>query len=299
MVAERVDETTESNPPAAAQAPEPLCRADLTALLQQAGDAQLAALREDKAALQQQLDEIRGTLRTAVVADVMALLSETAAPAESELQRRARAIQVELTLRRQDVALAEWHRVLAQVEEAAERRRQLFARLEADFGRKTAEYQRREAEFAQHDAVFAQRETEFAARAAMFDQRAAEFAQQAEGFQRALDDFVRRSADFDHRTVTLERRAADLQGEVTRLHEVEDSLWQRLAERDVGAAATEIAAASEIAKAASELSETRGQRIEALEHELAKAESRVGELQSSRWRRIGLALGLARRATFE
>jgi hypothetical protein len=304
MAPERAEETSENESPVDASATEPPCRAEL-------GD-----LRRD-------LDAIRSTLQTAVLADVVALLAEPEAAAPSDLERRARAIQVELTLRRQDIALAEWRRKLAASEQEAARRAALFVRLEADFERRTAEFDRRTAEFAERSAEYDRQEAEF-------ERRSAAFAQQAEEFQRILDEFTRRSAEFDRRSGEYERRIADLHGEVTRLHHVEDSLWATLAERDAAHAAAQSAAAAaakaaldrqagELA-AAKQLGETQCRRAETLEQDraraeqqhaadrnalaaaeanLSEAERRIAELQCSRWRRLGLRLGLAKRATFE
>jgi len=198
--------------------------------------------------LERQLDAFRSELQTAVLLDVMTLVAETAAPEQSELQRRAQAIQVELTLRRQEVALAEWRRNLAAAEQEAERRRQLFARLAADFERRLAEFERRSAEFEQ----------------------AAALARDGAAAQRALEQYAAQAA------------------------------------RDLAAAAELEAARRQLIQALEhDLARTRQEKSESdealarRERVLAEAERRVEELRSSRWRQLGLGLGLTKRATFE
>src|SRR5579859_3905717 len=91
-------------------APGTLRAEDVADILQQVVAPHLAALREDRDALHRELDAIRSALQTAVLGDVMELLARSEAPPDSELQRRAQAIQLELTVRRQAVALDEWRR---------------------------------------------------------------------------------------------------------------------------------------------------------------------------------------------
>jgi chromosome segregation ATPase len=236
--------------------------------------------------IERHLTAIRSELQTAVLADVIGLIAETEAP-----ERRAQAIQVELTLRRQEVALAEWRRKLDVAGQEAERRRQLFARIEADFERVTADFER----------------------------RAAEFEQKAAEAERVSGELARVRGEFERVTADFERVA-----EASRQTEV--ALRARLAERDAALAEARAAFEERLAgvigslAAATSLGEARQQQIVMLEQELAgnredlaacrsalaerdamliEAERRVEELRSSRWRQLGLSFGVAKRATFE
>jgi len=268
-----------------------------------------AATRDDVAEL---LETVRSTLQTAVLADVMTLIAETDAPEQSELQRRARAVQVELTLRRQEVALDEWRRKLAAAGQEAERQRQLFARLEADFARRSADFARRSADFAQRSADFEARSADFEARSADFEARSADFEARSADFEARSADFERLSKDFALRSVDFEQQSAEFERAATIARETQKALTE----------AHELRAAQltrELA-AASELNQARQQMIQTLEQDLARArqekseldenlarretvlteaERRVEELRNSRWRQIGIGFGLAKRATFE
>jgi chromosome segregation ATPase len=241
--------------------------------------------------IERHLAELRSELKTAVLADVIGLIAETEAPERSELQRRAQAIQVELTLRRQEVALAEWRRKLDAAGQEADRQRQLFARLEADFERRVAGVEQKEADF-----------------------------------QRVQADFERVSGDLVRVTGELSRVSAEFERAAEASRQAEVSLRAGLAERDAALAEARAAFEERLAgltgslAAATSLGEARQQRLVTLEQELARsredladcqltlaerdavlieAERRVEELRSSRWRQLGLSFGMAKRATFE
>lgn len=241
--------------------------------------------------IERHLTALRSELQTAVLADVIGLIAETEAPERSELQRRAQAIQVELTLRRQEVALVEWRRKLDAAGQEAERQRLLFARLEADFERRIAGFERVTADFERQVAEFEQNEIET-------ERVSGELARVCGEFERAAE--ASRQTDGALRTGLAERDAA--------LAEARAAFEERL----VGLTGSLAAATS--------LGEARQQRIVTLEQELAQnrddlaacrstlaerdatlieAERRVEELRSSRWRQLGLSFGMARRATFE
>jgi DNA repair exonuclease SbcCD ATPase subunit len=261
MATEQAAENPDTTPLAAAATPA-VSKDDIAQLLQEALDRPLTALRDDGHAVQQQLDSIRSALQTAVLADVMVHLAETDAPEQSELQRRARAIQVELTLRRQEVALEEWRRKLKAAEQEAERQRQLFARLEADFERRSGDFERRSADFARQSAEFGQtallaRETE----AALATATEAKLA-----LDRRADQLARELAAAVELNQARQRMIDTLEQDLARVRQEKAELGEELARRETV---------------------------------LTEAERRIEELRNSRWRQLGIGLGLAKRATFE
>jgi chromosome segregation ATPase len=301
-------------------------------------EAHLTALRGDSQAIQHQLGTIGSTLQTAVLADVFALIAETDVPERSELQRRAQAIQVELTLRRQEIALAEWRRKLEAATQEGERQRQLFARLEADFVRRSAqseqvadELERAVADFARRstefeNAIAASQQTEAALRSALAEQ-AATFerdlaaqaaasqivhAEQATGFEAALSAqaaaFVEREQDLKAALAARETACDALEAEraamtgtldaAVALAQARQQMVMTL-ERDLAGNREENAALREALAALREECAALQTVLDDREIGLTEAERRVEELRSSRWRKLGIGLGVARRATFE
>jgi hypothetical protein len=356
-------ETRTPDPPL----PDPGDREEIVRLSRETVERHLTALRSESAAVQRQLDVIRSELQTAVLADVMALVAETAAPEQTELQRRARAIQVELTLRRQEVALAEWRRKLEAAGVEADRQRRLFARLEADFERRVAgqaaELERVSAELARLTADFAALSADFA--------RAVEAADQSEGVLRtglaeresalrvctgerdaalaelrasleahaalemqsvldartAAEAYSALAAGAAHEARVAAEAQARSEAELRRAFEARAALEADAAAQAHAGLEARLGEATEARDAVGALAETRWQAILVLEQALARArfdntalgeelatvraklaeretvlteaERRVEELRSSRWRRLGLGLRVAKRATFE
>jgi chromosome segregation ATPase len=324
---------TESRAP---ETPSPLVPSPLAAI-----EAHLMALRSDSQAIQHQLVTIGGTLQTAVLADVFALIAESDVPERSELQRRAQAIQVELTLRRQEVALAEWRRKLEAAIQEGERQRQLFARLEADFTRRSAQSEQVADELERAVADFARRSAEFEAAITLSQQTEAALrsalAEQAATFERELAAQAAASklVHAEHETALAAQEAA-LVGQERAFAEREQDLKAAVAARETACDALEAerAAMTGTLDDAVALAQARQQMVITLERDLAgnreenaalrealaalreecaalqtvlddreigltEAERRVEELRSSRWRKLGIGLGVARRATFE
>jgi chromosome segregation ATPase len=343
--AKRQGGAAEVRAPKQSPTPAPV-RFDDAVLLPLAGiEAQLTALRSDGQAMQRQLELIGGALRTAILSDVFALIAQTDAPELSELQRRAQAIQIELTLRRQEVALAEWRRKLDAATQESERQRQLFARLETDFERRSADFEHRAAAFEHRSADFercsaqldqvagelervsadfahrsaeyertldAARGTETMLRAALDEQSTsfqAKLAEQAKAFENVQEEreaavrsaSAARESAFEAALAEREARLAATTGELERSIALAETRGTTLhsCEQSIAALAQELTSSrDENAALRDEVSELRavlGDR----EKTLAEAERRIEELRSSRWRRLGVGLGVARRATFE
>lgn len=231
----------------------------------------------DTAEILRRLDAIRSTLQTAVLGDVMALLAEPETAEETPLQRRARLVQIELTLRRQDVALEEWRGRVRAAEAETERQRQLFARLEAEFVQRNAVLERAVAEAgqvaaalrAERDEALAERDAALAERDAALEQKKAAIDEKIEFERRAGDkarDFGMASELAETRRQLAETLEQDLARTRRELGEVQQSLAQAQAEQ---------------------------------RQALGEAERRIEELRSSRWRQLGIGLGMTKRATFE
>ncbi|MGB8841543.1 MAG: hypothetical protein WCC64_10765 [Aliidongia sp.] len=287
----------------------------------------MTALRGDSQAIQHQLGTIGSTLQTAVLADVFALIAETDVPERSELQRRAQAIQVELTLRRQEIALAEWRRKLEAATQEGERQRQLFARLEADFVRRSAqseqvadELERAVADFARRstefeNAIAASQQTEAALRSALAEQAATferDLAAQAAASQIVHAEqaaaFVEREQDLKAALAARETACDALEAEraamtgtldaAVALAQARQQMVMTL-ERDLAGNREESAALREALAALREECAALQTVLDDREIGLTEAERRVEELRSSRWRKLGIGLGVARRASFE
>lgn len=224
----------------------------------------------DTVEILRRLDAIRSTLQTAVLGDVMALLAEPEAAEETPLQRRARLVQIELTLRRQEVALDEWRGRVRAGEAETERQRQLFVRLEAEFVQRNATLERAVAEAGQvAEALRAELTTALAERDAALEQKKAAIDEKIE-FERRAGDKAR---DFGMASELAETR-----------RQLAETLEQDLARtrRELGEAQQNLAQAQDEQRAA-----------------LGEAERRIEELRSSRWRQLGIGLGMTKRATFE
>lgn len=236
----------------------------------EAGEQPVEAPAGEMAEILRQLDAIRSTLQTAVLDDVMALLAQPEAPEEPPLQRRARAIQAELTLRRQAVALEEWRNRAQAAEAEAERRRQLFVRLEAEFANRTAALESAVAKAGEaEDALRAELNAALAERDAALEQRKA-----------ALDE-----------KIEFERRAGDKArdyGMASELAEARRLLAETL-EQDLASTR----------RALDEAQQALARTQEEQRLSLGEAERRIEELRSSRWRQLGIGLGMTKRATFE
>jgi DNA repair exonuclease SbcCD ATPase subunit len=217
----------------------------------------------DMAEILRRLDAIRSTLQTAVLGDVMALLAEPESAAETPLQRRARIVQIELTLRRQEVALEEWRARVRGAETEAERQRQLFARLEAEFVQRNAALERAVAEAGQIvEALRTERDAALEQSRAAIDEKV---------------EFERRAGD----------KARDF-GMASELAETRRQLAETL-EQDLVRTRRELG----------EVQQRLAQAQEEQSHALGEAERRIEELRSSRWRQLGIGLGMTKRATFE
>lgn len=329
MAAKRAASKLGTAPPMVQPVPEPLRREDILELVQAGFDRSLAALQDGTKAVEQRLDALRGELSTGVLADVMALIAEADAPEQSPLQRRAQAIQVELTLRRQEVALEEWRRKFAASGAEMERQRQLFARLEADFERRAA---------AGEQAARAAEETAAALQRALVERDAA-VAVLAEALQalaqtqetatetltaltalqaraaagevqaRELVDQLTQERDADRQTIlALQQEGLQAARERDRLQQECTRFQQEKAELAAGRDADHLALQT-LQDALDQCRHENGDLAERLglaQAELAsgaivltESQRRVEELRSSRWRQIGVGLGLAKRATFE
>jgi chromosome segregation ATPase len=234
--------------------------------------------------IERHLAELRSELKTAVLADVIGLIAETEAPERSELQRRAQAIQVELTLRRQEVALAEWRRKLDAAGQEADRQRQLFARLEADFERRVAGVEQKEADFERVSGDLVRVTGELSRVSAEFE-RAAEASRQAEVSLRA--GLAERDAALAEARAAFEERLAGLTGSLAAATSLGEARQQRL-----------VTLEQELARSREDLADCQLTLAER-DAVLIEAERRVEELRSSRWRQLGLSFGMAKRATFE
>lgn len=325
MAAKRAASKLGTAPPMVQPVPEPLRREDILELVQAGFDRSLAALQDGTKGVEQRLDALRGELSTGVLADVMALIAEADAPEQSPLQRRAQAIQVELTLRRQEVAIEEWRRKFAASGAEMERQRQLFARLEADFERRAAagEQAARAADetaaalqraLVERDAAVAVLAEALQALAqtqetATETQRALTEVAAGEAQARELVDQLTQERDADRQTIlALQQEGLQAARERDRLQQECTRLQQEKAELAAGRDADHLALQT-LQDALDQCRQENGDLAERLglaQAELAsgavvltESERRVEELRSSRWRQIGVGLGLAKRATFE
>ncbi|MEA2754454.1 MAG: hypothetical protein QOJ54_743 [Aliidongia sp.] len=325
--AKRQGDATEARPPGTSPHPVP-ARADDAVPLSLAGiEAHLTALRSDGQAMQRQLETIGSALRTAILSDVFALIAQTDAPELTEVQRRAQAIQVELTLRRQEIALAEWRRKLEEATQEGERQRQLFARLEADFAHRSAQSEQVAGELARVSADFAHRSAEFeraleaarlteaTLRAALTEQAAsfrANLADQAKAFMVAQEERESALAEQERLLQAVRAEQAAEQGAfVAQLAETAGKLDASIAlaeargaalhscEQNIAAREQELRGSREENAALQDELATLRAALDDREKVLTEAERRIEELRSSRWRRLGVGLGVARRATFE
>jgi DNA repair exonuclease SbcCD ATPase subunit len=244
----------------------------------------IATPADDTAEILRRLDAIRSTLQTAVLGDVMALLAEPGPEEETPLQRRARIVRIELTLRRQDVALEEWRSRVRAAEAETERQRRLFARLEAEFTQRNAGLERAVADAGQvAEALRAELDAALAERDAALEQK-----------RIAIDE-----------KIEFERRAGDKArdfGMASELAEARRQLAETL-EQDLGRTRRDLAEVQQdLARTRQDQAQTR-QELAQLQDEqrraLGEAERRIEELRSSRWRQLGIGLGLTKRATFE
>jgi DNA repair exonuclease SbcCD ATPase subunit len=230
----------------------------------------IATPADDTAEILRRLDAIRSTLQTAVLGDVMALLAEPGPEEETPLQRRARIVQIELTLRRQEVALEEWRSRVRAAETETERQRRLFARLEAEFAQRNAGLERAVAEAGEvAEALRAELGAALAERDAALEQKRA-----------AIDE-----------KIEFERRAGDTArdfGMASELAEARRQLAETL-EQDLGRTRRELG----------EVQQDLAQLQDEQRRSLGEAERRIEELRSSRWRQLGIGLGMTKRATFE
>lgn len=304
MATKRAGDKPGAAAPTVRPAPELLSREDVLALVQAGVDRSLAAVQDSTKTVAQSLDALRGEVATTVLTDAMALIAEADAPERTELQRRARAIQIELTLRRQEVALEEWRRKTAAAGEEAERQRQLFARLEADFERRAADGERA-ARAAEATAAALQRTVteRDAALAVLVETHGAlnEARTQAELQARELAD---RNAELARARDADQLATQQAERERERLQECERQLAELSAgrESDRLALRTLQGTLDQCRQEKDDLAERLGQaqaELAAGATELTEAYRRVEELRSSRWRQLGIGLGLARRATFE
>jgi chromosome segregation ATPase len=314
--AKRQGGATEASAPGTSPHPVP-ARADDAVPLPLAGiEAHLTALRSDGQAMQRQLETIGSALRTAILSDVFALIAQTDAPELTEVQRRAQAIQVELTLRRQEIALAEWRRKLEAATQEGERQRQLFARLEADFAHRSAQSEQVAGELARVSADFAHRSAEFertleaahvteaTLRTALADQAKAFVVMQEEreaAFRTASMERESALAERASAQGVFEAQRAEMAGKLDASIALAEARGAALhsCEQDSAALAREISGSrDENAALQDELAALRA-TLDDREKVLTEAERRIEELRSSRWRRLGVGLGVARRATFE
>jgi len=237
----------------------------------------IATPADDTAEILRRLDAIRSTLQTAVLGDVMALLAEPEPEEETPLQRRARIVRIELTLRRQDVALEEWRSRARAAEAETERQRRLFGRLEAEFTQRNAGLERAVAEAGQvAEALRVELDAALAERDAALEQKRA-----------AIDE-----------KIEFERRAGDKArdfGMASELAEARRQLAETL-EQDLGRTRRDLGEVQQdLARTRQELAQLQDEH----RRSLGEAERRIEELRSSRWRQLGIGLGMTKRATFE